>query len=77
MYLEAVVLIPQFALLYKREKYDTWVLFLVIFMGLEKVIHNAHYTQNLGHAMKKDPYGRQTPKPPNPQTPKPPNPQTS
>lgn len=34
-YMEALVMIPQFALLYKRQKYDTWMMALTLLLGAE------------------------------------------
>lgn len=54
-YLEAVSLLPQFALLYKRQKYEVWVLVYVTMLGGYRLVHNSSWIWKLDQAAK-EPY---------------------
>eukprot|EP00195_Chlamydomonas_chlamydogama_P017230 CAMPEP_0202902310 /NCGR_PEP_ID=MMETSP1392-20130828/16782_1 /ASSEMBLY_ACC=CAM_ASM_000868 /TAXON_ID=225041 /ORGANISM="Chlamydomonas chlamydogama, Strain SAG 11-48b" /LENGTH=155 /DNA_ID=CAMNT_0049589059 /DNA_START=320 /DNA_END=787 /DNA_ORIENTATION=- len=56
-YLEAVALIPQFVLLYRRQKYESWVLLYTIFAGLEVLVRNIPKFMGWRLLLKQDLYG--------------------
>ena len=39
-YLEVVVLVPQFVLMYRREKYESWVMVYTFCAGAESVVRH-------------------------------------
>ncbi len=55
-YLEAIVLIPQFVLLYKRQKYEAWVLLFTVVLGLEAFTHNLPRLMAWQTQQTEDPY---------------------
>jgi hypothetical protein len=58
-YLEAIVLIPQFVLLYKRQKYELWVLVFTILLGAESASRGITVLTNWSREQEVDPYGEQ------------------
>lgn len=55
-YLEAVVLIPQFVLMYKRKAYDTWLVMYVVLAGGEHMVQSFSMAAGWRDALKEDPY---------------------
>ena len=60
-YLETVVLIPQFVLLYRRKKYETWVLLFTILLGAESVMRGMPQLLDWKNQQHADPYGKSFP----------------
>lgn len=58
VYLEAVALIPQFVLMYKRQAYENWVFLLTIFMGAERFLQSVSVLTDWKEATKDDPYSK-------------------
>ena len=56
-YLEALVLIPQFVLLYKRQKYEAWVLFFTVLLGAESLARSMPLLLAWQTQQSEDPYG--------------------
>jgi hypothetical protein len=56
-YLEALVLIPQFVLLYRRKKYESWVLLVTVLLGAESVMRSMPQLLDWKEQQNKDPYG--------------------
>ncbi|KAG1671013.1 hypothetical protein FOA52_014257 [Chlamydomonas sp. UWO 241] len=55
-YLEAIVLIPQFVLLWRRQKYARWVLGLVILLGTEGLLDGMPYVLSWHASQSQHPY---------------------
>ncbi|GAX84852.1 hypothetical protein CEUSTIGMA_g12273.t1 [Chlamydomonas eustigma] len=56
LYLESMALIPQFVLLYKRQKYELWVLLFTICMGAETLLRNLPLLSEWREKQVEDPY---------------------
>lgn len=56
-YLEAIVLIPQFVLLYRRQKYQPWVVAFVVLAGAEGVVKSLPLLMDWKEQQTSNPYG--------------------
>uniref|UniRef100_A0A7S0WPI8 Uncharacterized protein n=1 Tax=Chlamydomonas leiostraca TaxID=1034604 RepID=A0A7S0WPI8_9CHLO len=56
-YLEPLVLVPQFALMYKRQKYDTWVAAFTALAAAESVSQNLGLLTQSKESLVDNPYG--------------------
>lgn len=61
VYLEAVVLIPQFVLLYKRKAYENWVLAMTVLMGAERLMESISVFGDWKESKAEDPYSERGP----------------
>lgn len=56
VYLEAVVLVPQLFLLYKRQVYENWVLVFTVLCGGERLLQGVSVLTDWHESIKEDPY---------------------